>query len=153
MSSAPPFHRLNPAAIEALACPLLLARVPGLQAVYLYGSHGAGVAGPASDVDLAVLVDPAAPPPDLYALSGDLRWALGCDIALVDLGRTSTVLQKEVVATGMPLYQRDADRQLVWEAEVLSRYGHLNEARAGILEDFARTGIGYAPQALHGGTR
>jgi uncharacterized protein len=48
-------------------------QLPGLLAVYLFGSHAQGIAGPDSDVDLAVLLSGQADPVLLWQLSGDSR--------------------------------------------------------------------------------
>lgn len=126
------------------AAELIRRDLPQVQAIYLYGSFARGEQRADSDLDLAVLPEPDATP-DTLAMAGTLRWELGRDVDLVDLRRASTVLRKEIVADGLCLYARDAGYAVAWEARVLSDYAKLNEERAGILEDFSRSGIGYAP--------
>jgi hypothetical protein len=55
------------------------------------------------------------------------------------------VLRREVLASGRTIYVSDADGVLAWEASAMSRIAHHREEIRGILEDFERTGIGYAP--------
>jgi predicted nucleotidyltransferase len=61
---------------------------PGIVAVYLFGSTARGLAGPESDVDVAVLFD-RTPPLRLtgprFDLEGDLERALGGPVDLVVL--------------------------------------------------------------------
>ncbi|WP_148050227.1 nucleotidyltransferase family protein, partial [Pseudomonas frederiksbergensis] len=47
-------------------------QLSGLLAVYLFGSHAQGTAGPGSDVDIAVLWTGQVDPVLLWQLSGDL---------------------------------------------------------------------------------
>jgi hypothetical protein len=63
----------------------------------------------------------------------------------VNARAASVVLQKEIMATGTPLYAADPARLQHYEMIVLSLYGKLNEERRGILEDFASTGRAYNP--------
>lgn len=72
----------NRAAIKAL----LRQRLPGLLAIYAFGCRVAGTVGPASDLDLAVLVGGYADPLQ--------RWELaGCPVDLLDFRAASTVMQ------------------------------------------------------------
>lgn len=118
----------------------LLDRVPGVQAVYGFGSQTDGSARPGSDLDLAVL---AAMPLDAVA-----RWdaqealaaALGIDVDLVDLRSASTVMRAEVLRTGRVILDLDAGARIAWEVWTMSAYALLNEERAGILEDIRQRG-------------
>ena len=71
---------------------LLQAQLPGLLAVYAFGSRVHGVATPQSDLDLAVLVAGYADVHQLWSLSGELADVAGCPVDLLDLRAASTVM-------------------------------------------------------------
>jgi len=119
------------------------ADLPQIQAIYLYGSTASGQEHERSDVDLGVLL------PHLEArkigslVLSDTRFALeeltGREVDLVNLRHAPIVLQKEVIAGGIRIYTQDGSAVDEYEMLVLSFYGKLNEERAGILEEFARS--------------
>jgi predicted nucleotidyltransferase len=126
---------------------LIRTTFPGVQAVYLYGSAAAGREGPDSDVDLGLLLPHTeAREAGSLALS-DLRFSLEDlirkTVDLVNLRRAPIVLQKEVIAEGRLLFAADQNSADEYEMYVLSFYGKLNEERAEILEEFARTKRAY----------
>lgn len=114
-------------------------RVPNLLALYAFGSRSQGTAGPASDLDLAVLVAGYAEPLALWALAGDLADLAGCPVDLLDLRAAATVMQYQVITTGQRWWQRDAQAAL-FEAAVLSDKTALDTARAGLLADIQTRG-------------
>lgn len=73
----------QPLASEPIAR-LLQAQVPGLLAIYAFGSRVQGTAGPDSDLDLAVLVAGYADPVRLWQLAGDLAaWPAALSICWI----------------------------------------------------------------------
>lgn len=114
-------------------------RLPGLLAAYLFGSQATGRAGPASDVDLAVLLPGKADVLALWQAGEALAQALNRDVDLVDLRAASTVMQHQIITTGRRLWAADAQAAL-YESFILSEKTALDEARAGVLADIARTG-------------
>lgn len=114
-------------------------RFPGLLAIYLFGSQATGQAGPASDVDLAVLLPGKADVLALWQAGEALAQALNRDVDLVDLRAASTVMQHQIITTGRRLWAADAQAAL-YESFILSEKTALDEARAGVLADIARTG-------------
>ena len=120
---------------------------PDAQALYLYGSAAAGEETPSSDVDFGLLLPHRlARETDTVGIS-ETRFALeelvSRPVDLVNLRRAPIVLQKEVLATGRCIFVADARAVEEYEMIVLSLYGKLNEERAGILEDFARSKRAY----------
>ena len=120
----------------------LQGRVLDLLAIYAFGSRTQGVAGPQSDLDLAVLVAGYANPLALWSLSGDLADLAGCPVDLLDLRAASTVMQYQVITTGQRWWARDAQAAL-YEAVILSEKTALDTARAGLLDDIHKTGSIY----------
>lgn len=131
---------MNPDAIVHMLC----SRVPGLLAIYAFGSRIQGTAGPDSDLDLAVLVAGYADPLALWELSGDLADLAGCAVDLLDLRAASTVMQHQIISTGQRWWASDAQAAL-YEAALLSEKTALDTARAGLLDDIEKRGT------VHGG--
>jgi len=101
--------------------------------VYLFGSTSAGRARPDSDLDLAVLPEDSISSSQLLEARIQLAEALGRDVDLIDLARSSTVLRKEVLAGGKLLFETAPARRAEFEMYTLSDYARLNEERAPVL--------------------
>ncbi|MFM8610314.1 MAG: type VII toxin-antitoxin system MntA family adenylyltransferase antitoxin [Burkholderiaceae bacterium] len=114
-------------------------RVPGLLAVYAFGSRMEGTAGPQSDWDLAVLVSGYADPVLLWDVAGELADLLGTEVDLLDFRAASTVMQHQILTRGQRWWARDVGPSL-FEAAVLSEMTDLNERRAPLMADIARRG-------------
>jgi predicted nucleotidyltransferase len=117
----------------------LRARWPALLALYVYGSVARGDTGPDSDVDLAILLPGKADVLALWEAGNDLAVRLRRDVDLVDLRAASTVMQHQIVTTGVRLWAADAQAG-IYETFILSEKTALDEARAGLLADVIRTG-------------
>lgn len=122
----------------------ILAACPRAIALYAFGSRVQGAARPDSDLDLAVLVEGYAEPVALWELASDLAEVSGCDVDLLDFRAASTVMQHQILTTGVRLWARDAQADR-FEVFVLSEKTALDEARAGLLADIQREG------KVHGG--
>jgi predicted nucleotidyltransferase len=121
---------------------LLQQRLPGLMAVYAFGSQVADTADQNSDLDLAVLVPGYADTIDLWDISSDLAELLHCEVDLLDFRAASTVMQYQILTKGQRLYA--VDQQVgSYEATLLSAMTTLNEARAGLLADIKKDGAVY----------
>lgn len=121
---------------------VLRTRLPGLLAVYAFGSRMQGNAGPQSDLDLAVLVAGYADPLQLWQLANDLADIAHCPVDLLDLRAASTVMQYQVATTGQRLWTQDIQAPL-FEAAILSEKTALDTARAGLLADIRNEGTIY----------
>ena len=102
-------------------------------AVYLFGSTAAGRARPGSDLDLAILPTGFISALQIQQSRFQLAEALGRDVDLIDLARSSTVLRKEVLGNGRLLYETAPDRRAKFEMYALSDYARLNEERSPVL--------------------
>ncbi|WP_248748051.1 nucleotidyltransferase domain-containing protein [Pseudomonas sp. MWU12-2037] len=116
--------------------------LPDLLAVYLFGSHAQGTAGPDSDVDMAVLLSGQLDPVLLWQLSGDLADIAGAPVDLIDLRAATTVMQYQIVTRGRRLWAKDVQAGL-FECFILSEKTALDTARAGLLKDIQEEGIVY----------
>ncbi len=120
----------------------LQSRLPGLLAIYAFGSQISAEATPNSDLDLAVLVAGYADPIDLWDISSDLAELVNCDVDLLDFRAASTVMQYQILTKGIRLYATD-NTIGSYESSLLSAMTALNEARAGVLADIQQDGSVY----------
>ena len=121
---------------------ILQEQIPGLLAIYAFGSRVQGTSGKDSDLDLAVLVAGYAEPVALWKLSGELAELAGCPVDLLDLRAASTVMQHQVLTGGQRWWAKDAQAGL-FEAAMLSEKTALDAARAGLLSDIQKGGKVY----------
>jgi predicted nucleotidyltransferase len=115
-------------------------RLPGLLAIYVFGSHASGDSHAESDLDLAVLLPGTADPLSIWRLSGELADIVGVPVDLVDLRSASTVMQYQIMTKGQRLWARSLEAGL-FEAFVLSEKTALDTARAGLLQDIQQEGF------------
>lgn len=116
--------------------------LPDLLAVYLFGSHAQGTAGPDSDVDMAVLVPGEIDPMLLWQIAGDMADIAKVPVDLIDLRAATTVMQYQIVTRGQRLWARDVQAGL-YESFILSEKTAFDAARAGLLKDIQEKGTVY----------
>lgn len=114
--------------------------LPGLVAVYLFGSLATGDSGPRSDADLAVLGYQPIEPERLVRAREEITEDLRRDVDLLDLSRASTVVRAQIVSTGRVLHDADPPFRELFETTVYSAYARLNEERREILERIREEG-------------
>lgn len=124
---------------------MILEAMPGLLAIYVFGSTARGQASDDSDLDLAVLGTEPVPPTHLYRLARSLESQLGIDVDLVDLLTASTVLKREVIALGRVMHCSDADTVVDFEGRSLAEFGRYLEDFAPLLQAVRETGKAYDP--------
>ena len=117
--------------------------VPGVIALYRFGSQTKGTARPDSDVDLALLARDPIPAIRRFELAQDLAIQLHCEVDLVDLRSVSTVMRMQVVSTGECLNAPNESARREFEMYVYSDYARLNEERHDILKRIAKHGLVY----------
>jgi predicted nucleotidyltransferase len=115
---------------------------PNALAIYLFGSRANGTTNSDSDLDLAVLVAGYAKPLQLWDVSNNLAEIAGCDVDLLDMRATSTVMQYQILQTGRRLWTIGLEADL-FECFVLNEKLNFNQARAGLLDDIQKRGTVY----------
>ena len=121
---------------------LLRERIPGLSAVYLFGSGARGGLRPESDLDVAVLLAPGVDLSSMQRLelAADLGTLAGRTVDLSVLGRPGgAVLAKEAVTTGLRLWDDGTQAAAEFEMYALSAYARLREDRAPVEAAYSRT--------------
>lgn len=124
---------------------MILDALPGLLAIYVFGSAAQGQTTEDSDLDLAVLGTEPVPPTRLYHLARSMEAQLGIDVDLVDLLTASTVLKREVIALGRLMHCSDADTVVDFEGRSLAEFGRYLEDFAPLLQVVRETGKAYDP--------
>lgn len=137
----PAQHDIQPAIMESLVAKLQT-QLPNLLAVYGFGSRVQGTATQKSDLDMAVLVAGHADVVVLWHLAGELADIAGCTVDLLDLRVASTVMQYQIITTGVRWWALDAQAAL-FESAILSQKTDLDTARAGLLGDVQKRGSVY----------
>ncbi|MEW6246463.1 MAG: nucleotidyltransferase domain-containing protein [Nitrospirota bacterium] len=117
--------------------------VPGLIALYRFGSRGKDGARPDSDVDLAVLDREPLPDVRRFELAQELAAQLHRDVDLVDLCKASTVMRMQVLSTGSCLEAPDDLARRQFEMYAYADYARLNEERREIVKGIAERGLVY----------
>jgi predicted nucleotidyltransferase len=119
------------------------ASVPGLIALYAFGSQARGDARPESDVDLAVLA--AEPLSDVrrFELAQELAVKLHRDVDLIDLRKASTVMRVQVLSAGRCLVAPSEVSRQEFEMYALADYARLNEERREIVKGITQRGLVY----------
>lgn len=114
--------------------------VPGVIAVYQFGSQVTGKTHKESDLDLAVLASAPIPPVQCFDLAQELAHLAKCAVDVVDLRQASTVMRMQVISTGTCLFSSNDIERERFETMVYSAYARLNEERREILKDIAQRG-------------
>ena len=117
--------------------------LPGLIALYSFGSQSRAAARPDSDVDLAVLASTPIPELRRFALAQELAMQLHRDVDLVDLRCASTVMRMQVLSTGVCLNAPDEPARQEFEMYAYADYARLNEERREVLKGIAHRGLVY----------
>jgi predicted nucleotidyltransferase len=109
--------------------------IPDIKLLYLFGSHASNQANTDSDIDLAVLLPSKISPVARWELQHRLSLEFNVDVDLVDLLSASTVMQNQIINSGVCLFD-ESNYQPAFEMQVMSMYQHLNEERASVLKAF-----------------
>jgi len=121
--------RMSPQTLQDAANRLtaLFASKPEVLAVYIFGSLATGKARPNSDIDVAVLLDPAAlkSAPPLYR--ADLNAAAGAaletfNVDVVILNEAPPALAHNVITKGKLIFERSRSARIAFQVRNLNRF-------------------------------
>jgi len=132
---------------------------PNVQAVFLFGSFAKGKSRPASDVDMAVLLDPAVP--EGSYLDRRLQWMsdlsnqLGREADVIILNEAGPVLKHQVFEHGRLLYETDRQQTTSFKARSMIEYvdwlPYKERLDKATLQHFSATGAMADPPGRSGG--
>ena len=117
----------------------LRAKLPGLMAIYAFGSRVRGEANPESDWDIAVLSQGYMEPVCLWLLRNELSRICGCEVDILDFRATSTVMQHQILCYGVRFWSCDFNAEL-YEIAVLNEKFWLDDIRRPLIEDIRESG-------------
>ena len=117
--------------------------IPGLIALYRFGSQAKGTARPGSDVDLAVLAHTPVPGMHLFQLAQHLAQQLHREVDLIDLRSASAVMRMQVLSAGDCLASDEELSRREFEMYAYSDYARLNEERQEIVKGITKRGLVY----------
>ncbi len=107
---------------------------PEVRFAYLFGSFAAGKAGPLSDLDLAVYLEPYSHGRFLDLYAACCRALKRNDLDLVVLNRTENlILLENIIREGKLLFERDRGARFEFEVETLHLALDFREMRRQIL--------------------
>jgi predicted nucleotidyltransferase len=132
------FQRMSPDLEPAVD--LLAEALPGLAAVYVYGSAAAGRLRRDSDIDLAVYAGAPIDEAQLVELRETIARSLNRDVDLVDMATAPTVLQMEVLRAGPAIAAPRPTEAGLLELRIMRDYYDLKYRRIGIEQDIVRRG-------------
>jgi len=112
-------------------------------AIFIFGSAAKGYMKPDSDIDIAFLNDKSLSYYDIFMASQELADKIKRDVDLIDLSKASTVMQAQVVGTGITILNTDALRTSLFQMQALKEYALLNEHRQCILDSIRERGFEY----------
>lgn len=121
---------------EILITEFLKDQIPGLIAIYIFGSMADNTATPESDIDIAFLTFQKISAVEKWKIQEKLASELNQDVDLIDLKDATTILQTEVVENGKLIYSGDSYQVNHFEMITYSMYADLNESRQDILNDY-----------------
>jgi predicted nucleotidyltransferase len=118
-------------------------RLNDLEGLYLFGSRANGSFSTQSDWDFAFLSRKGLPELELWEMKSSIESLFDVEIDLIDLYKESTVLQWEVLKTGIMINSKNAMAVATFEYLTMSFYQKLEEERADIMKDIAQRGSVY----------
>jgi hypothetical protein len=114
---------LSPRRVERLVKRLAaLASGEPVVLMYLHGAHARGTQSPLSDVDIAVLAEPAAVGDRRFELDFLSRLQVTCgrdDVDLVILNTAGSIIKDRVVRHGRVIYARGERDRVLFEASAI----------------------------------
>ena len=108
---------------------------PEIEFLYLFGSHGRGVAGPLSDLDLAIHLDDSVSPDSYFQAKIDLMGEFSklfhtSEVDAVILNRTPLPLQYHIVFEGRLLFERHRLKRILFDTKVIDFFLDTEPLRA-----------------------
>lgn len=122
---------------QRIVVDFLMKALPNTNLVYLFGSRVDDSHSENSDWDIALLSDNELDNVQRWEIAQALAAKLNTDVDLIDLYCASTVMQKQIIDTGVLLFER-ANEAAKFDMKVLSMYARLEDSRAQLVEDFVK---------------
>ena len=108
----------------------ILAALPDILAIYVFGSFGTRYERNDSDLDVAILPIKMQDPVALWNLAQEIAIEIHKDFDLIDLLKASTIFRHQIISTGTRIYCSDEVGCAFTENYYLSMYLRFKEDRA-----------------------
>jgi predicted nucleotidyltransferase len=118
----------------------LLESIPGLNAVYLFGSFASGDENKDSDIDIGILAAADLDRLTLFETAQQLSAKLNRDVDLLDIKKVSLVMQFQIISKGKIIYAKHPVELLDYETLITSMYQRFNEERKFIINEVINSG-------------
>lgn len=104
--------------------------------IYIFGSYAKGENTKNSDIDIAFYSKDEYDSFDIFLLAQEISAEIKKEVDLVQLKKSSTVFQKEVVENGVYIYEKSSLEREKFELLVYKKYFKLNEERKEIIDNY-----------------
>lgn len=104
--------------------------------IYIFGSYAEKTATEKSDVDIAFYSLEDYSQYEIFLLVQEISAEIKKEVDLVQLKKSSTVFQKEVVSKGIVIFEKNHIEREKFENLVFKKYMRLNEERKEIIENY-----------------
>jgi predicted nucleotidyltransferase len=104
--------------------------------VYIFGSYAKKENTENSDVDIAFYSKDEYDSFDIFLLAQQISSEIKKEVDLVQLKKSSTVFQKEVIENGVYIYEKSSTQREKFELLVYKKYFKLNEERKEIIDNY-----------------
>ena len=111
----------------------LKCEIPGLQALYLFGSQSDGTASAKSDVDIAYLSTVPLSSLERWEIAEKLASLLSLDVDLITLSQTNTIFRYQILSTAERIYGEGYEVES-FETLAYSFYLRFQEERKPIVD-------------------
>ncbi len=112
--------------------------------IIIFGSAIRGEMNDESDIDVGFLNEQKNDPYRIFLLSQELANIVGKDIDLVDMSKSSTVMQVQIISSGKIIYNANYVKSAAFMMKSFKQYAMLNEERKCILDKINERGSIYA---------
>lgn len=116
---------------------ILLKSIPSITLIYIFGSVALGEDTQNSDIDIAFLSTKDIDNLTKYNISQTLSIELKKDIDLIDMTKSTEIINIQILSKGICIYNKDITN---FEDNVYYKYIDLCELRSGIVSDIKNTG-------------
>jgi len=116
----------------------ILERLEGIDKkfIYIFGSYAKQESTQGSDVDIAFYSENEYDSFDIFLLAQEISAKIKKEVDLVQLKKSSTVFQKEVIENGICIYEENSTEREKFELLVYKKYFKLNEERKEIIDNY-----------------
>jgi|ASRP01.1.fsa_nt_gi predicted nucleotidyltransferase len=104
--------------------------------VYIFGSYAKKENTKDSDIDIAFYSENEYDSFEIFLLAQEISAKIKKEVDLVQLKKSSTVFQKEVVENGIYIYEKSSTEREKFELLVYKKYFKLNEERKEIIDNY-----------------